>query len=180
MTGKETLRKEVAQKKKQYTADDLEQRSETIRRIIESLPLFVQAQNVLLYHSMAGEVQTRSMLSHWQLSKQCYLPQVEGDCLNIRKYEGENSLKKGVMGIWEPVGTLCTNLSEIDLIIVPGIAFDREGNRLGRGKGYYDRLLANLQAPTVGVCFHFQLVDKIPVEYFDIKMQYVITEEYGT
>ena len=66
---------------------------------------------------------------------------------------------------------------DIDMIVVPGIAFDRNRNRLGRGKGYYDRLLSDLKASAVGLCFDFQLKDQIPVEPFDKKVDLVITEK---
>lgn len=179
MTDKISLRREIAFKKKQHSMDDLMRWSETIRQRIESTLLFQQARGILLYHSMPDEVQTHSMLQNWQEDKQCYLPQIDNNLLNIRKYEGENSLRKGAMGIWEPTGTRCTDYSLIDLVIVPGVAFDKEGHRLGRGKGYYDRLLPQIQAPTIGICFHFQLLDKIPTESFDINMSYVITEKLG-
>jgi 5-formyltetrahydrofolate cyclo-ligase len=59
---------------------------------------------------------------------------------------------------------------------VPGIAFDRKMNRLGRGKGYYDRFLSKISAPKIGICFDFQLLDKIPAESTDIKMDYIVSE----
>ena len=72
---------------------------------------------------------------------------------------------------------LTVDESEIDLIIVPGVAFDRQLNRMGRGKGYYDRLLSTLQAPKIGICFDFQLQDTVPTESFDKKMDMIITEK---
>lgn len=67
--------------------------------------------------------------------------------------------------------------NEIDLIIVPGVAFDRQRNRLGRGKGFYDRLLSTLNVPKIGISYDFQLKDQIPVEPFDRKMDLIITEK---
>ena len=67
--------------------------------------------------------------------------------------------------------------SEIDLTIVPGVAFDRQHNRLGRGKGFYDRLLSTLDVPKIGICYDFQLKDQIPAEPFDRKMDLIITEK---
>ena len=65
---------------------------------------------------------------------------------------------------------------EIDLIIVPGVAFDAQCHRLGRGRGFYDRLLSSLHAPKIGICFDFQLVPSVPVESFDHPMDHVVTE----
>ena len=66
---------------------------------------------------------------------------------------------------------------DIDLVIVPGVAFDRQHNRLGRGKGFYDRLLSTLSAPKIGICYSFQLKEHIPTEPFDKKMDLILTEK---
>jgi 5-formyltetrahydrofolate cyclo-ligase len=80
-------------------------------------------------------------------------------------------------GIGEPTGPEFTDLESIDMIIVPGVAFDREGNRMGRGRGFYDRLLSTTpHAFKVGVAFGFQMVEQVPTEPFDIKMNKVIHE----
>ena len=76
----------------------------------------------------------------------------------------------------EPTGPLFADYSKIQLAIIPGMGFDRQGNRLGRGKGYYDRMLAKLShAYKIGVCFPFQLFDKIPTDIYDITMDEVLT-----
>ncbi len=80
-------------------------------------------------------------------------------------------------GIEEPTGAEFTDLDKVDLIIVPGVAFDRQRNRMGRGRGFYDRLLKSTpNAYKVGVGFNFQLVDNVPVEPFDVPMDNVIIE----
>ena len=84
----------------------------------------------------------------------------------------------GAYGIEEPTGALFTDYATIDLVIVPGVAFDRDGNRLGRGKGYYDRLLPRIpSAYKVGICFPFQIVEEVPAEPFDIRMDEIITQQ---
>ena len=103
---------------------------------------------------------------------------IVGDDLRLLPYNGTDSLKPGIFGIMEPIEQETTvDESEIDLIIVPGVAFDRQLNRMGRGKGYYDRLLSTLQAPKIGICFDFQLQDTVPTESFDKKMDMIITEK---
>lgn len=174
---KQALRREIATKKQQYSAPEFLEWSEIIRQKIESLPLFQQASSVLLYHSLPDEVQTHSMLRHWQKNKRCFLPQIQGDHLVVREYEGNESLTRGQMNILEPTGRVCSDYGQIEVVIVPGVAFDLEGNRLGRGKGYYDKLLPLLSAPAIGICFGFQLVEKVPAEAHDVKMTRVITEE---
>lgn len=103
------------------------------------------------------------------------LPVVEGENLSLQLYKGKASLKTGSFGILEPDET--EKGIKPDLIIVPGIAFDHQRNRLGRGKGYYDRLLSDTSIPTIGICFHFQLFDQIPTDIHDQKMSLIITDQ---
>lgn len=84
-------------------------------------------------------------------------------------------MTRGAFGIMEPSGELFTDYSRITLAVVPGMAFDSHGHRLGRGKGYYDRFLPLLpQAYKIGVCFPFQLVDDVPIEPTDVVMDEVV------
>ena len=102
---------------------------------------------------------------------------MQGDDLVLRPYAGPDSLHKGAYDIWEPsVDTSATDAPRPDLIIVPGIAFDRQLNRLGRGRGYYDRLLSDLTLPCIGLAFAFQLFDHIPVDAHDRRMTAVVTD----
>ena len=106
------------------------------------------------------------------------LPVVTGDDLELRVYTGPGDLATGAYGMEEPTGALFTDYDAIDFIVVPGVAFDRNGNRLGRGKGYYDRLLPRIpSAYKAGICFPFQIVEEVPAETFDIHMDEVITCE---
>lgn len=103
------------------------------------------------------------------------LPVVVGDDLELRVYTGPEDLATGSYSIEEPTGELFTDYAAIDFVAVPGVAFDNAGNRLGRGKGYYDRLLPRLTAFKAGICFPFQLVKEVPTEPFDIRMDTIIT-----
>lgn len=155
----------------------LQEWSEKIRKRLEETDLFQQASCLALYHAIPGEVQTAGMLEKWYPQKQLLLPLVEGDDLYLLPYQGRESLKPGAFGILEPVKPQRpVTKNEMDLIIVPGVAFDRQCNRMGRGKGYYDRLLSDSETPKIGICFGFQLFDSIPAEPFDQKMNLIITE----
>lgn len=152
--------------------------SEKILKRLEETELFRQASCIALYHAIPGEVQTAGILERWSDKKRLLLPLVVGDDLCFSPYRSDDTLTPGAFGILEPTETeTAIPESAIDLIIVPGIAFDRQLNRMGRGKGYYDRLLATLQAPKIGICFHFQLQETIPIEPFDQKMDLIITEK---
>ena len=147
-------------------------------RQVEQLPQFHQAKIVLLYWSMEDEVQTHDFVNSWYGQKTILLPCVDGDDLLLRQYTGPQCMTTGEQfGIGEPTGTVFTDLDKVDLIIVPGVAFDRHRNRMGRGRGFYDRLLKSTpNAYKVGVGFDFQLVECVPVEPFDVPMDKVVVE----
>lgn len=150
--------------------------SAEILAALEAHPAFRAAYTVLLYHSLPDEVDTHSFIKKWSGKKQILLPVVTGDELKLRIYTGPEDLATGSYGIEEPTGDLFTDYTSIDFIAVPGVAFDRNGNRLGRGKGYYDRLLPRIpSAYKVGICFPFQIVEEVPAEPFDIRMDEIIT-----
>lgn len=174
---KRNLRKEMAARKRAYPADTLQEMSERIMERVEADERFRSAPCVALYHAIAGEVRTDSLLDRWYRRKRLLLPRIEGERLRLLPYEGAGSIRQGAYGIWEPLpGGSETPPEEISLIIVPGIAFDRAGNRMGRGKGYYDRLLPSLGATKIGVCFGFQLLPSIPAGPLDEPMDGIITE----
>ena len=139
------------------------------------MPEFKQAKTILLYHSLPDEVDTSSFLKLWKEDKRLLLPAVKGDNLIICNYHPEK-LKTGSYGIIEPQGNGITDLSVIDMIIIPGIAFDKKRNRLGRGKGYYDRLLPQVTGCKIGICYNCQITDLLPTEKHDIPMNYIISE----
>lgn len=176
--SKQRIRKHIALLKCSCEATTLLAHSEVIQRRLEETEVFRGASCVALYNAIAGEVQTVGLLERWYEKKQILLPRVVGEDLSFCTYKGVDSLKVGAFGIMEPDGLETeVAVSDIDLVIVPGVAFDRGLNRLGRGGGYYDRWLSSLDVPTVGLCFDFQLMDTIPTEPFDKKMDMIITEK---
>ena len=168
----------MASLKRSYTKTTLLDLSAKIMDRLEETDLFQQASCIALYHAIPGEVQTAGLIEKWYRKKRLLLPFIRGNDLQLLLYAGKESLKTGVFGILEPSED-CEAVpeSEIDLIIVPGVAFDRQHNRLGRGKGFYDRLLSTLDVPKIGICYDFQLKDQIPAEPFDRKMDLIITEK---
>lgn len=176
--AKRKLRRQIAQEKKRHSTTELTANSAALLDKLEQHPLFKTARTVLLYYSLGDEVQTHDFVEKWHRQKDILLPVVKGNELKLRLYAGKENLHTGeAYHIEEPVGSEFTDYESIDLAIVPGVSFDRQGNRLGRGKGYYDRLLPSLHSYNIGICYHFQLCDKIPAEPFDRKMDEVWTEE---
>lgn len=142
---------------------------------LERTAAFLMADKVLVYHSLPDELSTHAFLRKWGSKKRFFLPRVNGVNLDILPYD-ESRLELGSFHIEEPTGNDTVSPEEIDLIVVPAVAYDRRGNRLGRGKGFYDRLLAEARAIKVGVGYEFQLIDEIPAEPHDVPMDYVITQ----
>ncbi len=130
---------------------------------------------MLLYHSLPDEVDTHALIRRWAGRKRILLPVVVGDDLELRLYAGDDRLAPGAFHIEEPRGEPFTDYAGIDLAVIPGVAFDRAGNRLGRGKGYYDRLLPRLaDTYKIGLCYPFQLADSLPAEAHDVRMDEVV------
>ena len=172
--GKKELRKYIAELKTLHATSTTQQSAEILERL-ETHPLFQQAQTVLMYHSLPDEVDTRDFIRRWYTSKRILLPVVVQDQLELYTYNGPEHMKTGAFGIEEPTEGRFTDLRKIDLAVIPGVAFDHRGNRLGRGKGYYDRLLPYLTATyKLGICFPYQLLGNIPAEPFDIRMDEVL------
>lgn len=173
---KKQLRKKIRERKKEFSLSEKIELSRPVFEKIEKEELFKEAKVVLLYYSMDDEVYTHDFVEKHYKTKTILLPCVDGDDLILRQYLGIESMKAGEQfGILEPVGKEFNDLEKIDLMIIPGVAFDKEKNRLGRGRGFYDRLLKTVNATKIGVCFDFQIVEQVPTEDFDVKMDVVIS-----
>ena len=171
---KKELRSLIKTLKKQHTKEQLFEQSEKILVKLEQHPDFINASSVMLYSALPDEVQTQAFLEKWHLKKHIILPTVGGNDIIPVEFSKDTTFAVGDFNILEPQNEPYTG--SFDLIVVPGVAFDRNGNRIGRGKGYYDRFLCqHLDVKRIGICFDFQLVDEVPAEPFDIRMDEVIT-----
>ena len=175
MIDKRDIRRRIKNMRLVLTeAEKLQAADSVFARLEQSAP-FLMANHILLYHSLPDELYTHAFLKKWGAKKHFYLPRVNGVNLEILPYE-QSRLELGSFHIEEPVGDDLVDPSVLELIVAPGVAFSRKGGRLGRGKGYYDRLLADTKATKIGVAYHFQLLDEIPLEPHDIPMDIVITD----
>lgn len=174
---KKELRCKIKQLKKELQEEVKQREKSIVNEELEQYSSFNEATHILMYWAMADEMPTREFILKWYQHKKIYLPVVKGDDLEIFLFEGEDSLVAGKKyGIPEPIGEKLLDESMIDLVIVPGMAFDNQNNRMGRGAGYYDRILKRLtKAKKVGLAFSFQLIDEVPVEPHDIPMDIVIS-----
>ena len=201
LTPKQILRDEMVKRRQSLTRDDVAGRSGMICKRLVQTDLFQAAHCVALYCATGFEVQTSGLMEAWCAEKQIVLPVVSGENMHFYPFKGLANLQKGAFGILEPVSfepvppvfvppdpvsfepvppspvfLEPVPPEAIDLFVVPGIAFDNAGNRLGRGKGYYDRYLSAINKPAIGLCFDFQLIEHVPNEIHDRKMTFVITE----
>ncbi|MCX6232219.1 MAG: 5-formyltetrahydrofolate cyclo-ligase [Bacteroidetes bacterium] len=174
---KKALRQFIKKLLRSIAYEEKLQRSSVLFSKLEQHVVFQQAKTVMLYWSMEDEVQTHDFINKWAKDKEIILPVVRGDKLHLKKFSSAQSLIIGEKyGIQEPDGENFTDFNAIDLVIVPGVAFDKAKNRMGHGKGYYDGLLPYLRAYKIALCFNFQLVDEVPAELHDIKMDEIIAE----
>ena len=174
---KELIREKIKKKKQQLTDKEKEIEAANVFEKIEALPEFINAHNIMIYWSMPDELPTHNFIIRWSKKKTMLLPVVKGEDMLIKPFSTKEELKQGSLGIWEP-DVQKEYLNSIDLVIVPGVAFDRDKSRLGRGKGYYDRYFINKRIVKIGVCFDFQLLESIPIDSFDIKMDKVVTNSF--
>lgn len=172
---KSEIRRKVKNLRAMLLSAEKERAAEEVFSRLEETAAFLMSEHIMVYHSLEDELSTLKFLAKWKDRKHFYLPRVNGVNLEILPYD-EMRLELGAFHIEEPTGTNTIDPQDLELIIVPGVAYDRKGNRLGRGKGFYDRLLANINATKVGVGYEFQLFDEIPSEPHDIRMDAIITQ----
>lgn len=173
---KKALRKHVRALKREMPAALAEIESQNVISILENLPIFKEAKVIMAYWSMDDEVDIRKAIIRWSESKRVILPVVDGESLLLKEFSGLEELKPGdLFSIPEPSGSIISDPERIELIVVPGVAFSKKLQRMGRGKAYYDHLLDSLSAVRVGICFSCQLFDEIPCEAHDLLMDFVIT-----
>ena len=151
--------------------------SRRILSALEALPEFRAAGCVLIYMSIPGEVETAEFVEKWSGSKTIVLPRVKGDVLELLRYD-RNALQEGYKGILEPSDMAeAVEAGSIDFAVIPGLAFapcPRGGfYRMGRGKGFYDRLLPLLKCPVAALAFPFRLLESIPLDDWDVPVKYL-------
>lgn len=172
---KHEIRKKIKSMRMMLSELEKSSAAEEVFSQLEKTAAFIMADKILMYHSLPDELSTHAFLDKWSSRKSFFLPRVNGVNLDILPFD-RSRLELGAFHIEEPQGDCTVDPADIELIIVPAVAYDRNGNRLGRGKGFYDRLLATASATKIGVGYDFQLVDEIPAEPHDVPVDMVITQ----
>jgi len=182
---KKEIRKNILQKKEALSNEIVNDKSISIFNKLIETNFYKDANNVMLYISFGKEVVTKYIVDNLQSrGKRVFIPVTvpKTKALIISELKNfEEDLQVGHFGVMEPKEEALRPVdpSILDLVIVPGVAFDKSGYRIGYGGGYYDRFLPRLshKATTVSLAFDMQLIDTIPTSKYDLPVQYIITEE---
>jgi 5-formyltetrahydrofolate cyclo-ligase len=176
---KASLRKQVADTRNSLTPDERQAKSREIENRLFQLPEFSKASVVMFFASFRSEVNTLPMIKRaLALGKRVVLPKVLGKTLALFEIRDvESDVASGAWGILEPLEKRRVELDSVDLIIVPGLAFDEQGNRLGYGVGFYDKLLSSFIKTTVALAFEIQIVPEVPADKHDVRIVKIVTEK---
>jgi len=141
--------------------------------------LYKDKYDILVYYSVFPEVNTERVIEFlYSDARRVYLPKIINNEIYPARFTGFKNLVKGKYNIMEPEEKYLDKLVVLELLIVPGVAFDLKGNRLGRGKGYFDRFLKrNKEGLRVAFSYDFQVIENVPVDENDEKVNYIITEK---
>ncbi len=158
---------------------EVQSKSSVIAKLFLESELYRNAKTIMLYMPLGNEVDTSQIMENaFADNKRVVLPVTDSMGKIIPYYvDAATKLKIGAYSVREPIDTQVADPKEIDLVIVPGIAFDRCGGRVGFGKGCYDGFLKDVNAVKIGVCYELQICDKIETDSFDVKMDYIISEK---
>ncbi len=178
VAAKNLIRYNISMKKKLLTDLDKKIESKAVFEKIEMLPEFKNAKSILLYWSLKDELLTHEVIEKWSKTKQILLPVVVDDKMVIKPFTKKEELSKSDLGIWEP-NSQKTYFESVDIVIVPGVAFDKNKVRLGRGKGFYDRFFTNKKILKIGIGFDMQILENIPKGFYDIKMDKIFTMSHN-
>lgn len=173
---KAVIRKDMIQKRQEYP---LSLRLLTEEHIRENVLMAVgSATRIGIYCSTRGEVDTYGLMEHWFWDEhiQIFVPKIDGESMDFFRISSFKDLALGAYGILEPTTHEKADPADLDVIIVPIVAFDKHKHRIGYGKGYYDRYLPRTSAKKIGIAFSFQETDEISVDPFDVDCDIVITE----
>ncbi len=172
---KQSLRALVEQKRRIYPKEQAKADSEAIMSRLEQLPCFRDAQTIMIYYPIHNEVDLRPLLQRYEGKKTFLLPVTHRRSIEPRQYLGEEQMQRGNYSVPEP--QTATFKGKIDLILVPGVVFDLQCNRIGRGAGFYDRFLKKHRRVTqLGVGYDFQVKNReIPHSFSDKPLDGVIT-----
>ena len=148
-----------------------------ITKLVLESPEYKHAKTVMAYYPISGEACTKAIIADALKKKKVFLPYIDGDEMKVAEIKAIDDVETGKYNIPEPKNKQPFEPKQLDLVLVPGVAFDETGHRLGYGGGYYDRFLPKTGATAVGLAYEFQVVLHIPADPHDHRVQKIITEK---
>ena len=178
METKQQIRKKIAGMRRECTEEQVQEWSRAVTQRLISLPAFRNARRMLVYADYNHEVCTRYLIEEaWKAGKEVAVPKVCGQEMIFYRLNDFSELSPGYFGIPEPDGGEAADWPDA-LMIMPGVAFDRDNHRVGYGGGFYDRFLEkHPKLEKVAAAFSFQIFSEVPYEETDIQPQIIVTEK---
>lgn len=177
VSEKKKIRKYYKEKRDHLSAEQVNSYSEDICKHVIQLQVFRKTEYIFAYYPLGNEADIRAIIEKaWSLGKRVAFPKVFGDMMRFFEISDFSSLHSGTFGVMEPEEKNPVSWST-PLVLVPGVAFDLNGGRMGFGKGYYDKYLASIPTCiTMGISYDFQITDELPMEPTDVALDYIISE----
>lgn len=180
-SGEKTeIRRQMRSMRRALSGEEQKRAADGVYAQIMRMESYRSARTVMAYAAVRGELSLERVMEDIRASgRRLALPRCgEGGEMDACLVTERRQLRQGAYGIWEPdEGCPLVPPEEIDLVLIPGTAFDRAGGRIGQGGGYYDRYIIQTRAVRVGICHGFALVNRIPTEKHDVRMDAVVTPE---
>lgn len=177
---KNQIREQNRIKRRAMDKTEVAEKSKAAARVFLESALYQKAEQIMLYLPLGNETDTSDIISAaFCDGKRLVLPVTDPKTGEITPcvYEKDTELAQGAFSVTEPLGAEPADMSKTDVVLVPGIAFDLSGNRVGFGKGCYDRLLKCTTAIKIGFCYDFQICPEISADEHDVKMDFLVTEK---
>lgn len=177
---KSKIREEMKNNRRNMTVEEVLLKSEQAQNLFLQSRQYNTAKSVMVYIPLGNEVNTSKIIEDaFKSGKNVLVPVTDSETYEISAYQitKDTEFEKGTFSVNEPKEKVFFDKNNIDVVLVPGIAFDRLGGRVGFGKGCYDKFLKGTKAVKIGFCYDFQLIDRIETSETDISMDYIITEK---
>ena len=176
---KHQLKQLITEKRNSLSKEEILEKSEQIKYNLFNLEQYKKSKTVMFFVSFNSEVHTHEMIKEALKNKTVVIPKVEQHEIEPSIIlDFDNLVPSSKLGILEPIEAMKIAYKNIDLVLVPGIVFDKHGHRIGFGLGFYDRFLQKVsKSIKVGLAFDFQVVDRIPHEEHDVPVNFIVTEK---
>lgn len=178
MVVKRKLRTAFLERRELHSPLKKKEKDALILKRLGSFDEFKRAKEFFTYLSHKGEVATDAIVAKFINKKKIVVPRISGKLLHLHELHEKAEFVKGRFGIREPKN--CARKAKrgtVDVALIPGIAFDETGHRIGFGGGYFDRFLKKLRCTTIGLAYEFQIIEKVPTHKYDVPVDYIVTED---